>query len=131
MENITSEASWSLKSIQVGTFITSVVLLAGSVFFKSAPLTLGIFTGAVLAFINFTLLHKIMIMMTAGKSTKALVPGLLVVFKFFLVAAAVFVLLYYKQVDPIGLIVGLSSIVITLTLMALVNQCYGDLLNRK
>jgi hypothetical protein len=131
MKNIASEASWNLKSIQVGTFITAVVLLAGSIFFKSAPLTLGIFTGAALALINFTLLHKIMTMMTASESTRELVPALLIVFKFFLVAAAVFGLLYSRQVDPIGLIVGLSSIVITLTLMALVNYYYSNLSNRE
>jgi hypothetical protein len=130
MKNIAREASWNLKSIQVGTFITAVILLAGSIFFKSAPLTLGIFTGAAIALINFTLLHKIMTMMTASESTRELVPALLIVFKFFLVAAAVFGLLYSRQVDPIGLIVGLSSIVITLTLMALVNYYYSNLSNR-
>jgi hypothetical protein len=127
MKNIARAPSWSLKSIQVGTIITSLVLLSGSLFLKSAPFTLGVLTGAVLAFINFTLLHKITMMVTAGTANGELFPGLLIVFKFFVVAAAVFGLLYYKQVDPIGLIVGLSSIVITLTIMALLNHCYSAL----
>jgi len=131
MKNIARATAWSLKSIQGGTVITSLVLLSGSLFFKSVPFTLGVLTGAALAFINFTLPHKITMMMTAGTATGELVPGLLIVLKFFVVAAAVFGLLYYKQVDPIGLIVGLSSIVITLTIMALVNQCYSALINRE
>jgi len=66
-----------------------------------------------------------------NKETGELIPGLLIVFKFFVVAAAVFALLYYKKVDPIGLIVGMSSIVITLTIMALINHCYSEPVNRK
>lgn len=129
MKNTARETSWNLKSIQVGTLITSLILLAGSLFFKSVSLTLGVFTGAALAFINFTLLHKITVMMTARTPGRELVPSLLILLKFLVVAAAVFGLLYYKQVDPIGLIIGLSSIVITLTFMALVNHYYHDHLN--
>lgn len=121
MDNSARESSWSLKSIQIGTLITSLVLFAGSLFFRSVPLTVGVVAGSALASINFTLLHKITTMMTAGTPARGVVPGVLIAIKFFVGAAAVFGLLYYRQVDPIGLIVGLSSIVITLTFMSLVN----------
>jgi len=114
------ETWWSLKTIKVGTLITSVVLLAGSLFFKSVPFTLGVLAGAFLAFINFIVLQRIVVRMTSGTSRKKLLSGLLPLLKFALFALAVFVILYSNQVDPMGLVIGLSTIVITLTLMALV-----------
>jgi hypothetical protein len=120
------ETVWSLKTIKGGTLITSVVLLAGSLFFKSVPFTLGVLAGAFLAFINFILLHRIVVKMTSETSQKKILPGLLPLLKFALLALVVFVLLYSKQVDPIGLVIGLSSIVITLALMALAKFFWDD-----
>jgi len=120
------ETVWSLKTIKVGTLITSVVLLAGSLFFKSVPFTLGVLAGAFLAFINFILLHRIVVKMTSETSQEKILPGLLPLLKFALLALVVFVLLYSKQVDPIGLVIGLSSIVITLALMALAKFFWDD-----
>ncbi len=115
------ETLWSLKTIKVGTVITSVVLLAGSLFFRSVQLTLGVFAGAFLAYINFMVQQRIVVKMTSETSQKKISTVLLAFFKFILLASVVFMLLYSKQVDPIGLIIGLSSIVITLTLMAIVH----------
>ncbi len=111
---------WDIKSIQVGTLITSGVLLLGSLFFRSVQLTMGVFAGAFLALTNFIVLQRIVVKMTSDTSQKKTSTVLLAFFKFIILAMVVFVLLYSKQVDPIGLIIGLSSIVITLTLMALV-----------
>lgn len=116
----TRETGWNLKSVQVGTLITSAILLVGSLFFRSVQLTLGVFAGAFLAFINFIVLKRIVVKMTSETSQKKIPTVLLAFFKFILLATLVFILLYSKQVDPIGLIIGLSSIVITLTLMAVV-----------
>lgn len=120
VEDRTREAGWNLKSVQVGTLITSAILLVGSLFFRSVQLTLGVFAGAFLAFINFIVLKRIVVKMTSETSQGKILPGLLSLFKFTLLAGVVFILLYSKQIDPIGLVIGLSSIVITLTLMAVV-----------
>jgi hydrogenase-4 membrane subunit HyfE len=120
------ETSWNLKTIKVGTIITSVVLLAGSLFFRSVPLTLGVLAGVILAFINFILLQRIVEKITSETSQKKMLPGLLPLLKFALLALVVFLLLYSKKVDPIGLVIGLSSIVITLALMALAKFFWDD-----
>ena len=116
------ETAWSLKSIQWGTIITSIVLLVGSLFFRSVPLSLGVLAGALLAFVNFVALQKIVEKLTSETTQKKVLPGVLSIFKFVLLAIAVLVLIYSKQVDPVGLVVGLSSVVITLPLMALVKR---------
>jgi mannose/fructose/N-acetylgalactosamine-specific phosphotransferase system component IID len=64
--------------------------------------------------------------MTSETSQNKILPALLPLLKFALLALAVFVLLYSKQVDPIGLVIGLSSIVITLALMALAKFFWDD-----
>jgi hydrogenase-4 membrane subunit HyfE len=120
------ETSWNLKTIKVGTIITSVVLLAGSLFFRSVPLTLGVLAGVILAFINFILLQRIVEKITSETSQKKMLPGLLPLLKFALLALVVFLLLYSKKVDPLGLVIGLSSIVITLALMALAKFFWDD-----
>jgi len=124
------ETLWSIKTIKVGTVITSVVLLAGSLFFRSWPLTLGVLAGAFLAFINFILLQRIVESITSETSRKKILTGLVQLIKFSLFALVVFVLMYSKQVDPVGLLIGLSAIVITLTLIALVNFFRGDPINK-
>ena len=120
MSDSVKETLWSLKSIQRSTLITAVVLLVGSLFFKSIKLTLGVFAGGFFAFINFVILQRIVITITSATSEKKILVGLLSLFKFILLAIALFVLIYSKKVDPIGLIIGLSSVVIVLTLMKLV-----------
>jgi mannose/fructose/N-acetylgalactosamine-specific phosphotransferase system component IID len=103
-----------------------VVLLAGSLFFRSVPLTLGVLAGVILAFINFILLQRIVEKITSETSQKKMLPGLLPLLKFALLALVVFLLLYSKKVDPLGLVIGLSSIVITLALMALAKFFWDD-----
>jgi hypothetical protein len=122
MTSRAQETTWSLKSIQLGTIIASIVLLVGSLFFRSVPFSLGVLAGAFLAFVNFVALQKIVEKLTSETTQKKVLPGVLAIFKFALLAIAVLGLISSKQVDPIGLVVGLSSVVITLMLMALVKR---------
>jgi len=41
--------SMPISAMQTGTFITGVVLVLGSLFFKSLPVTLGVLSGGLLA----------------------------------------------------------------------------------
>jgi len=120
MSDSVKETLWNLKSIQRGTLITAAVLLVGSLFFKSIKLTLGVFAGGFFAFINFVILQRIVITITSATSEKKILVGSLSLLKFILLAIALFVLIYSKKVDPIGLIIGLSSVVIVLTFLKLV-----------
>jgi len=120
MSDSVKETLWNLKSIQRGTLITAAVLLVGSLFFKSIKLTLGVFAGGFFAFINFVILQRIVITITSATSEKKILVGSLSLLKFILLAIAIFVLIYSKKVDPIGLIIGLSSVVIVLTFLKLV-----------
>jgi len=120
MSDSVKETLWNLKSIQRGTLITAAVLLVGSLFFKSIKLTLGVFAGGFFAFINFVILQRIVITLTSATSEKKILVGSLSLLKFILLAIAIFVLIYSKKVDPIGLIIGLSSVVIVLTFLKLV-----------
>jgi len=120
MSDSVKETLWNLKSIQRGTLITAAVLLVGSLFFKSIKLTLGVFAGGFFAFINFVILQRIVITITSATSEKKILVGSLSLLKFILLAIAIFVLIYSQKVDPIGLIIGLSSVVIVLTFLKLV-----------
>jgi F0F1-type ATP synthase assembly protein I len=117
------ETPQDLKSVQTGILIVSAVLLVGSLFFRSVPFSLGVVAGAFLAFVNFVALQKIVERLTSETTQKKLLPALLPLLKFTLLALAVYVLICSRQVDPIGLVVGLSSVVITLMLLA-VARCF-------
>jgi hypothetical protein len=60
------------------------------------------------------------ITITSATSEKKILVGSLSLLKFILLAIAIFVLIYSQKVDPIGLIIGLSSVVIVLTFLKLV-----------
>ncbi len=57
--------SLTINAMQTGTFITGVVLVLGSLFFKSLPVTLGVLAGGLLACINFVVLQKVVVKITA------------------------------------------------------------------
>ena len=112
-------ASLTINAMQTGTFITGMVLVLGSLVFKSLPLTLGVLAGGLLAGINFVVLQKVVVKITAETSQSKAIPAAVALFKFILLAVAIYVALSSKYIDPIGFVVGLSSVVITLVVMPL------------
>jgi hypothetical protein len=102
-----------------GTFITAAVLMAGSLFFKSLPVTLGVIAGGALASINFMVLQKVVVKITSEPSRHKGLPAAVALLKFVVLASAIYVFLSSKYIDPIGFVVGLSSVVIALVVMSL------------
>lgn len=112
-------ASLSINAMQTGTFITGSVLVMGSLVFRSLPITLGVLAGGLLAGINFVVLQKVVVKITAETSQNKAIPAALALMKFILLAVAIYIALSSKYIDPIGFVVGLSSVVITLVVMPL------------
>ena len=117
--------SLTVNAMQTGTFITGVLLVLGSLFFKSLPVTLGVLAGGLLACINFVALQKVVVKITADTVQSKAIPAAVALLKFILLAVAIYVALSSKYIDPIGFVVGLSSVVITLVVMPLGRSVCG------
>ncbi len=117
--------SWTISAMQTGTVVTGMVLVLGSLFFKSLPVTLGVFAGGLLACINFVVLQKVVVKMTAETTHNRAIPAAVAVLKFILLAIAIYAALSSKYIDPIGFVVGLSSVVITLVVMPIGRSVRG------
>ena len=117
--------SLTVNAMQTGTFITGVLLVLGSLFFKSLPVTLGVLAGGLLACINFVALQKVVVKITADTAQSKVIPAAVALLKFILLAVAIYVALSSKYIDPIGFVVGLSSVVITLVVMPLGRSVCG------
>jgi hypothetical protein len=96
------------------------LLLLGSLVLMPLGFTWGVASGGFIVLINFNLLYRIL--------KKALIPDHLaspkvVILKYYLRLLGTGILLYAliakKVVDPLGLVLGLSVVVINLTLMGL------------
>jgi len=125
MVNKTFGTSLTVNAMQTGTFITGVLLVLGSLFFKSLPVTLGVLAGGLLACINFVALQKVVVKITADTAQSKAIPAAVALLKFILLAVAIYVALSSKYIDPIGFVVGLSSVVITLVVMPLGRSVCG------
>jgi hypothetical protein len=107
------------KIRQMNGIIFSLLLL-GSLLWMPLEFTLGVGLGGLIILINFHLLYRIL--------KKALIPDHLsspkaVILKYYLRLLGTGILLYVliakKVVNPLGLVLGLSVVVINLTLMGL------------
>jgi hypothetical protein len=119
MFNKPDGASRSISAMRTGTFITGLVLVLGSLVFRSLPITLGVLAGGLLAGINFVALQKVVVKITAETAQSKAIPAALALLKFILVAVVIYIVLSSKYIDPVGFVVGLSSVVITLVVMPL------------
>jgi hypothetical protein len=125
MFNKALNTSLTINSMQTGTCITAVVLMAGSLLFKSLPVTLGVLVGGLLASINFMVLQKVVVKLTSETSQHKGLPAAVALLKFVVLALAIYASLSSQYIDPIGFVVGLSSVVITLVVMPLGRSVCG------
>ncbi len=110
------ELSWRAHA---RNWIVLGILAAASLVFWDLKILLGVVSGGILANFNFKLLHRALLnMFGRGKPsvTKALVNYYL---RFLVTGAIMLVLLKYQLVNPLGLLIGLSSVVVNLTLTGL------------
>jgi hypothetical protein len=107
-----------LNKIRLMNGVVFALLLLGSLIWMSPLFSLGVAMGGLIVLINFHLLYLIL--------KKAFIPHRLsspkaVIIKYYLrllgIGLILYILISKRFVDPLGLIVGLSVVVINLTLM--------------
>jgi hypothetical protein len=107
-----------LRKVGVMNGIIFALLLLGSGLIMSPKFTLGVGLGGIIILINYQVLYFVLI--------KALIPGRLsspkvVILKYYLrllgTGCILYILIAKRLVDPLGLIIGLSVVVINLTLL--------------
>ncbi len=107
-----------LTRVRIMNGVVFALLLLASLTLMSPLFTLGVVTGGLIVLINFHLLYRIL--------KKAFVPDHLaspksVIIKYYLRLLGTGLILYLliakRMVDPLGLVVGLSVVVINLILM--------------
>ena len=98
--------------------VVFALLLLGSLIWMPPLFSLGVALGGLIVLLNFHLLYRIL--------KKAFIPDHLaspksVIFKYYLRLLGTGIILYFliakRLVDPLGLVVGLSVVVINLTLV--------------
>jgi hypothetical protein len=107
-----------LQKVRVMNGAVFALLLLGSLILMSPRFTLGVGLGGLIVLANFHILSRVL--------RKAFIPERLaspkvVIVKYYLrllgTGLILYVLIAKKMVDPLGLIVGLSVVVINLTLL--------------
>jgi lipid-A-disaccharide synthase-like uncharacterized protein len=107
-----------LKRVRIMNGVVFALLLLISLALMPPFFTLGVAMGGLIVLINFLMLYRIL--------KKAFIPDRLaspkvVIVKYYLRLLGTGVLLYFliakRMVDPLGLVVGLSVVVINLTLV--------------
>jgi hypothetical protein len=107
-----------LSKIRLMNGVVFALLLLGSLIWMSPLFSFGVAMGGLIVLINFHLLYRIL--------KKAFIPDRLsspkaVIIKYYLRLLGTGLILYLliakKLVDPLGLVVGLSVVVINLTLV--------------
>jgi hypothetical protein len=114
-----NKPSSTADAMRTWTCITGAVLVLGSLAFRSLPITLGVLAGGLLACINFVAIQKVVAKLVAETPQSKAVPAALSMVKFIVLAGAVYAALSSRHIDPIGFVVGLSSVVITIVIMPL------------
>ena len=110
----------SLRSLERTVVAVGLALTLGSLLWRSAPVTAGVAIGAAAMWLNFRWLRRIVVraveLTTRAEDggTGAAAARLAVEFsvKFIALAALVYLLITRSRVDPLGLLVGLSTLVV-------------------
>jgi len=95
------------------------ILFLGSLFFFPWRFTTGILTGGLIANINFHFLHRNLVkVLILSKGNGAVVSKSML--RMFIIGVIVFIVLLKNWVNVFGLILGLSTVVINLFSLALI-----------
>jgi hypothetical protein len=79
------------------------------------PFALGTFVGGLLGVGNFAILRRLMAgIVASGSQPKKAMLSFILLFKFGLVGALIFVVMKYLPIDPVGLMIGVSTVVISI-----------------
>lgn len=107
-----------LRKIRLMNGVVWLALIGAGLVFMPWRFTLGIAAGGMVILANFNLLARAL---KSGLTPGQLTTPMAVIAKYYLrlvgTAVVLFFLIAYRLVDPFGLILGLSVVVINLTLM--------------
>jgi hypothetical protein len=107
-----------LQKIRLMNFAVWISLIGASLWLGPWRFTLGVIAGGLVILTNFHLLSRVL---KAGLTPGHLTTPLAVIAKYYLrllgTAVVLFILIAYRLVNPFGLILGLSVVVINLTLV--------------
>ena len=106
-----------LDQVRLRNWIFLGAMVLASLVFWDLKVTLGVAAGGVLVTINFRLLHRILkrqFRPEGRTSTASVLAGYYL--RFAATGIIILLLLKFRLVHPIGLLIGLSVIVLTLTL---------------
>lgn len=109
-----------LQTLTRRNWLILAVLLGLSLFWRSAAVSLGVLSGGLVAIVGFLWLRHALVQALAAPnsySAKRFQFGYVV--RLAALAAALFLLIAVARVNPVGLVVGLSVVVINLFLTLL------------
>ena len=104
------------------------ILFLGSLFLFPWRFTTGILIGGLIANLNFHFLHRNLVRVLIFSKGKGVVSKFLL--RMFVTGVIIFIVLFKDWVSAFGLILGLSTVVINLFSLALV-EARGIVLNRR
>ncbi|MDD5475784.1 MAG: ATP synthase subunit I [Syntrophales bacterium] len=104
-----------LKKIEFRSWLVVGLLVAVSIIFRSMPVTLGILIGGVICSLNFRWMYRDASLVLTGPADKA---SRYMVLRFYIrlvvTGIVLFIIISRTPVNIIALVVGLSSVVITI-----------------
>ena len=113
---IEEEKGSRLTSIERYNILVLLVLSLGSLIFKSLAITLGVFLGGIIIVLNFWLMRRIIERGLLGQSKGKPIFVLSYFVKFAVLAAIIFILITSQIINTLGLVVGLSTVFISVIL---------------
>lgn len=116
----------SPRHLKIANWVVLSILVTGGYLLSGREFALGVLTGGLLVVVNFHLLHRFLKgtleKARIDQESKAKAQAFFAakqLLRFFGLLAIVYLLLRHGWVDVIGLVVGLSTVVLTLTLLGI------------
>ena len=108
------------KRLEITNWILLVVLVAGSLFLQSPRFTLGILLGGLISVVNFHWLYRNLLSVFTKHLNRAKAALMLRYYlRLAVTAIALFLIISRNLVDVIGLVIGLSIVVLNIVLTTL------------
>jgi len=95
-----------LKETEIRGWFLFILMLLVSLFWKDVKVTVGIFTGGIVALFDFRLMRVLMVKMVLARKGMSLFVSQL--FKYLLIGVIFAALFLFDFVNPIATIIGLS-----------------------
>ncbi len=120
LSGTTHQELFSLARVRVANWLVLAVLACGALFFFTPPVAVSVLVGGVLANLSFDLLRRDLTRVLSGPLDSAKARFLMKYYvRLALLAALLFVLVKFRVVHPMGLLVGLSSVLLSICITVL------------